>query len=120
MRTTTIVAAIVLLAGGVAVAAPTFAPDSPYKQVRERLMESGWHPASGLRRGGCGTDECPPYPEVLFCSGVGRSVCIYGWEKRGRYLKVSAWGENYRNQKFDALQVCRSLMFDRNFGWRCR
>jgi hypothetical protein len=69
-----------------------------YKEVRARLTELGYAPASpskDTRR--CGTRKkiCKNYPEVEACSGTGFAPCRFIFRyPRGRKIVVITKGEN--------------------------
>ena len=95
-------------------AVPSFRAGTPYPQVRQQLLRSGWTPNRLQGAGsGCaaGDERCRGFPETVFCAGTGRATCIYTWRRRERYLLIHAVGET-PGQEFDAIQECSDLRVD--------
>jgi len=88
---------------------PKFRKDTPYRTVREKLVTLGWEPVTMPSSTQCGDDErCQGFPEVYFCSGVGRAICQYMWAKKDTLIMIYARGEG--DQLYDTLVVsCQRL-----------
>jgi hypothetical protein len=101
-------------------ALPKFRAGIPYPEVRKKLMALGWQPVTLPTATPCGDDDrCRGFPEVYFCSGVGRAVCVYMWKKNTTLVRVYGVGENV-GQVYDALIPCppHPTQFDRECGGR--
>lgn len=101
-------------------ALPKFRTGTPYPKVRKMLMALGWQPVTLPTATPCGDDDrCRGFREVYFCSGVGRAVCVYMWNKRTTLIRVYGVGENV-GQVYDALIPCplHPTQFDRECGGR--
>jgi len=98
---------------------PKIKAGTPYATAREMLKAAGWQPHHQLKRTGCSSEFCSPYPEVLDCYGVGRAPCLYTW-RRGAHVML-VWGQGEGDQEYDQALVCRSLRLkkDRYGSWVC-
>ena len=70
----------------------------PYEVVRTQLMKSGYKVVSFAHRGNpCPDDQpfCNRYPEVISCSGTGRSICEFAFfrSRDKKYFVVTTFGE---------------------------
>lgn len=86
-------------------ALPRFRTGTLYRDVRTKLMKLGWQPVTLPSATPCGNDDrCRGFPEVYFCSGVGRAVCIYTWRKQTTLIRVYA--EREGEQIYNGLAPC--------------
>lgn len=83
---------------------PHFREGTSYLVVRTKLMKMGWRPVTLPSATPCGNDDrCKGFPEVYFCSGVGRAVCNYTWKKNATLIWVSAGGEGWPQSFLDLI-----------------
>jgi hypothetical protein len=70
---------------------PTFEKREPYSAVRERLLKSGWQPASTADADQCakGDTRCEGRPEMQECAGTGEANCNFRWQKANVVINVS-------------------------------
>lgn len=94
---------------------------SRYRGVREKLLNLGWT-ALQLRSVTSGSG-LPPYPNVMWCSGIGSASCFYGWRKGKKDIEVVGYTEDYENQKINSIKKCDSIRKDsKHTGkaiWKC-
>jgi hypothetical protein len=101
-------------------ALPRFPIGIGYDRVRASLIKTGWTPLP-LSSGRCGLDTCPPFREVVWCTGVGAEApCFYAWRKANTYLMVTGGGEA-DIQAFLRLRRCASITQDQQYRavWHC-
>jgi hypothetical protein len=62
---------------------PTFANGTPYSVARERLIQSGWQPASTAGADQCEENDarCKGRPEMQSCAGTGEGNCLFLWRR---------------------------------------
>lgn len=99
---------------------PQFPKGTGYDSVRTSLIRQGWTPLP-LSGGSCGLETCPPFREVIWCTGVGAEApCFYAWKKARAYLMVTGGGEG-EIQVFLRLRRCASIVQDRQYKavWHC-
>lgn len=96
---------------------PPMVKDAPYRSARSMLTRNGWQPVKIVGANRCSDARCAGFPEVIFCSGVGRAVCLYAWHKADAFLLVHAWGEG--DQLFDSAQLCARIDYTRQGGTDC-
>jgi hypothetical protein len=68
-----------------------FEKREPYSAVRERLLKSGWQPASTADADQCvkGDSRCEGRPEMQACAGTGEANCNFRWRKANIVIDVS-------------------------------
>lgn len=77
-----------------------------YREARKELMKLGCQPITLPTATPCVDDErCQSLPEVFFCSGVGKVVCIYMWKKEATLIRVYGSGES-SDQNYYGLKPC--------------
>jgi hypothetical protein len=69
----------------------TFEKRELYSAVRERLLKSGWQPASTADADQCvkGDSRCEGRPEMQDCAGTGEANCNFRWRKGNIVIDVS-------------------------------
>lgn len=98
---------------------PKFQNGITYREARKKIIELGWQPITLPTAIPCGDDDrCRGFPEVYFCSGVGRAVCIYMWKKKATLIEVFGYREG--EQAYDSLRPCKSLHPTEIDGVTCR
>lgn len=101
-------------------ALPKFRNGITYREVRKKLIMLGWQPVTLPTATPCGDDDrCQGLPEVYFCSGVGRAVCIYMWKKKTTLIRVFGSGES-AEQNYYGFKPCplHPTQFDPECGGR--
>jgi hypothetical protein len=70
---------------------PTFKRGEPYSALRERLVNSGWQPASNAQADQCekGDSRCDGRPEMQECAGTGEANCNFRWRKANTVVDVN-------------------------------
>jgi hypothetical protein len=70
---------------------PAFQKREAYSAVRERLLKSGWQPASTDDADQCikGDSRCEGRPEMQACAGTGEANCNFRWRKADIVIDVS-------------------------------
>lgn len=104
--TALLVAVAFACAAGRVVASPVEAIELiglPLSKARSAVLAEGWRPLSVETRMADGTIERQwgnaglllkaGYPEVELCSGTGRNICIFNYQRGGICLRLTAAGE---------------------------
>ena len=70
---------------------PTLRKHTQYSIARERLLRSGWQPASTSDADQCekGDTRCEGRPEMQACAGTGEANCLFCWQKSGSLIVVT-------------------------------
>jgi hypothetical protein len=86
---------------------PSFAKREQYSAVRERLLKSGWRPASTADADQCikGDGRCEGRPEMQACAGTGEANCNFRWRKANMVIDVSTINDT---PVVTAISKCRN------------
>ncbi len=76
-----------------------------YTAVRRTLIRSGWSPIIDERVDWClpEDDRCLDRPEMVACSGTGRAVCRFAWQRGDTKIHILTIGES-RDNVVDGVQ----------------
>jgi len=86
---------------------PAFKKREQYSALRERLLKSGWQPASTADADQCiqGDSRCEGRPEMQACAGTGEANCNFRWRKAHNIIDVSTINDI---PVVTAISKCRS------------
>lgn len=74
---------------------PPFSHSESYAGVRVVLLRDGWQPLISKNADQCieGDSRCEGRPEMQTCSGSGRAMCRFSWQRDGQQLTICTAGE---------------------------
>ena len=95
---------------------PVFAPETPYRDVRNQLIASGWVPNSDSRLSLCQPGTCPTFFEAIDCAS---ERCTYLFRKGTAYLEILARGPRYDSQMLQEVKPCAFGSYSPQDGFQC-
>lgn len=74
---------------------PQLKKGESYKNVRAKLLKSGWSPFRMADGDACpyGDARCKGRPEMYSCAGTGMANCAFAWKKGNKFVTILTIGE---------------------------
>jgi len=88
---------------------PKFTDNAPYSELRRKLLEAGWQPASNADADRCepGDTRCEGRSEMQSCAGTGEGNCLFLWRKGDAVFAVSTIGDPALVAAVECRSHCR-------------